>query len=73
MNKLQFYRVEAGLTQYELAEASLVPRWRIQQAESGILMPDFRQMELLANALGVPTEKIFGGRANSFIGQDDPV
>ena len=71
MSKLKLYRLEAGFNQHELAAASDVPRYKIQQCESGFCLPTFEEMEKLAAALGKSTEKIFGGRANSVLGEDE--
>ena len=59
MNKLRTWRLERGLSQMELADASQVKRWAIQLAESGLraLTPDERLA--VAAALGVSEKRLF--------------
>ena len=52
MNKINFYRKELRLSQYELAAATQIPRWRIQLFESGILEPSSEELDRLRLILG---------------------
>lgn len=53
MKNLKLIRLERGLSQYELALASEVPRYVIQMAETALKMPSSQQIERIANTLGV--------------------
>lgn len=59
MNKLRLWRLDRGLSQLELAEASGVNRWLIQLFETGIRLPTTTEMVCLSEALGVSQDSIF--------------
>jgi DNA-binding XRE family transcriptional regulator len=59
VNKIKFIRTELGISQYELALASGVPRYVIQLAEAATCMPDLNQQVALARTLGVSVEDLF--------------
>ncbi len=59
MNKLKFLRQERGLSQFELAFASNVPRYVIQLAESATRLPNQEEQQKLAAALGVDEQILF--------------
>ena len=66
MSKLKTWRIERNLSQYELAAATGVPRWRIQLLEGAFREPEKEEVETLACALGVQPEDLFpkfGGAA----------
>lgn len=52
-------RIENGLSQYELALASDVPRYIIQLAENAVRMPTDEQQKKLASVLGIPVDDLF--------------
>lgn len=52
-------RIENGLSQYELALASGVPRYVIQLAENAVKMPTHEQQEQLASVLGISIDDLF--------------
>lgn len=58
MNKLKVWRLERGLSQIELAQASGVARWTIQLIESSIRGPKPEELIALSEALGVATNQI---------------
>jgi len=58
MNALKLIRIEKGLSQYELALASGVPRYVIQLAETATRLPNVTQQAALADALGVKIEDL---------------
>jgi len=59
MNKLRFWRLERGLSPFELAVASNVPRYVIQLAEQGLRHPSSEEQLSLAETLGTATAKLF--------------
>lgn len=59
MNRLKFHRLEANLSQYELAQASGMPRWRIQLLEAGNAHPTEREATTLADLMGVKETALF--------------
>jgi transcriptional regulator with XRE-family HTH domain len=59
-NKLRLYRTNAGLSQFELAEASGVHRCHIQLAETGLRTPTMDQQSKIADCLAVKIEDLFG-------------
>lgn len=56
---LKFYRVKAGLTQTELADAVGVSRSAVAMYESGQRLPSRRHCRLLAAKLGIDLSKYF--------------
>lgn len=60
-NKLKIWRMERRLSQYELAQASGVPRWAIQLGENDLREFSREERAALALALGVLVEHLFGG------------
>jgi len=58
MNNLMKLRLERGLTQMELSEASGVSRWAIQLFETGIRIPGEDQPISLAESLGTTLEAL---------------
>ena len=67
MNTLKFWRIERGLSQLELAQASGVGRWAIQLAETGIRPLEPAERERLSNTLGIALRSLEGleGRLNA--------
>jgi DNA-binding XRE family transcriptional regulator len=59
MNLLKFYRVESGLSQWELAKASGVPRWAIQLIEQGHRCPSSKERSALASTFAVSEDALF--------------
>lgn len=59
MNKLKLWRLERGLSQVDLSQATGIYRWNIQLIELGIRPPTPEQMQTLSEALGAPIEKLF--------------
>lgn len=59
MNRLRFYRIERGLSQLELAQASGIGRWAIQLIEIGARHPSTDELEALSCALAIPESKIY--------------
>ena len=59
MNQVKFWRMERGLSQYELAVASNVPRWAIQLIENGIRNPTSVERFNLASTLGIEELSLF--------------
>jgi predicted transcriptional regulator len=51
MKQLKRLRRDAGLTQYWLASATGIKRWRISHAELGILELTLQEVELVRSAL----------------------
>jgi len=66
MNKLRVFRLNAGLSQMELAAASNVVRWKIQLAESGLRSLTPEERDSLCEALGVPLETLFPSNTIEF-------
>ncbi len=64
MNKLRFWRLERGLSQHELAEASGMKRWAIQLFETSIRLPSKEEINALAEALGLRVEDLFPGKGS---------
>ncbi len=58
-NALRELRGEAGLTQAQLAEAIGVSRKTINTVENGVFVPSSILALRLAQALGVPVERVF--------------
>lgn len=58
-NKLRIYRLEAGLSQIDLAHAAEVPRFVVQMAENSLKEPDPLHRAALAKALGMSESTIF--------------
>lgn len=58
-NRLRFHRINAGLSQHELAEASGVHRCHIQLAEAAIRLPSIQHQKMLAECLDIPVEELF--------------
>ncbi|MEX2495173.1 MAG: helix-turn-helix transcriptional regulator [Woeseia sp.] len=58
-NALRELRGEAGLTQAQLAEAAGVSRKTINTVENGVFVPSSILALRLAQALGVPVERVF--------------
>lgn len=58
-NALRQLRGEAGLTQAQLAEAIGVSRKTINTVENGVFVPSSILALRLAQALGVPVERVF--------------
>lgn len=58
-NALRQLRGEAGLTQAQLAEATGVSRKTINTVENGVFVPSSILALRLAQALGVPVERVF--------------
>jgi transcriptional regulator with XRE-family HTH domain len=58
MNKLKLWRMERGLSQYELAEAAQIARWKIQLLELGIQAPSKDEYGRLLGALGVNSSEL---------------
>lgn len=63
MNRLKFWRLERGLSQVELAEASDTPRHVIQLCEQFIRIPSFEYQMAIAESLGVSRGEVFFPRA----------
>lgn len=61
---LRRLRVDASLTQEELASAISVTRQTVSSWETGRTQPDLDMLVSLASALGVDTEEIIYGRKN---------
>jgi transcriptional regulator with XRE-family HTH domain len=61
INKLKFFRQEAGLNQHELELATFkrVPRWRIQLIENGYCEASEKERQALSEALGIFADKVF--------------
>jgi transcriptional regulator with XRE-family HTH domain len=55
-------RIERGITQAELAEASKMRQSAISRIESNKAMPKVSKFENLASALGVPVDHFFSQR-----------
>lgn len=51
--KLRNFRIEAEMSQKELAEASSVPQNSISQLETGTRRPTWDNVQALAKALGI--------------------
>jgi len=60
MNKIKFYRLELGLSQQDLGEASQLRRWKVALIESGIHEPTSFERAALSRALGVQEASLFG-------------
>ena len=58
-NHLKSLRVQAGLTQADLAERVGVSRKTINTVENGVFTPSTTLALQLARALGVPVEAVF--------------
>ncbi|WP_066798851.1 helix-turn-helix transcriptional regulator [Sphingomonas soli] len=58
-NHLKSMRVQAGLTQAELAERVGVSRKTVNTVENGVFTPSATLALQLARALGVPVEALF--------------
>lgn len=54
--RIKLARVEAGLTQTELARKCNVPYQSISQWECGLRNPKLETLRKIANALGIPLE-----------------
>ena len=54
--RIKLARVEAGLTQKELAEKLYIPYQSINQWERGKRNPKLETLRKIANALGIPLE-----------------
>ena len=52
------YRLKAGLSQAELAEAAQVPQTNISYWERGYSCPDYYECVRIVNALGVTLEQL---------------
>lgn len=59
MNLLKLHRFKAGLSQWELAMASGVPRWCIQLIESTYRSPSANERVALADALNIHVGRLF--------------
>lgn len=64
MNKLRYWRLERGLSQHELAEASGIRRWAVQLIEAGHRIPSSDELEQLSLALGVEVKRLLPRRSN---------
>ena len=53
MNNIRFWRLERGLSQFDLVQASGVPRYAIQLFEMGHKQPTADQVLAIAEAMGV--------------------
>lgn len=53
MKKLKVFRSERGLSQFALAAAAKLPRWRIAYIELGYSKPSASEVTAIAKALGV--------------------
>ena len=54
--KFKFMRIELQLTQYELAFATGIPRWKIQLIEQGVYAPTDKEIALLEVILSKKNE-----------------
>jgi len=57
------YRIEQGMTQGQLAEATDLSLDMISRLERGAAGPSFETMARLSEALEVPVSVLFGGRS----------
>ena len=58
-NQLTLWRIERGLSQWELAGASGVPRWAVQLIECGHRLPSPGERTAIACALAVDENHLF--------------
>lgn len=59
MSKLRFYRLELGLSQIELSEATGIARWVIQLMEVGVRCPNECEVQAITAALGIDAHRLF--------------
>lgn len=57
-NKLQVFRREIGINQYELAEVAKVPRYKIQLAEQGIAVLTPTEVDRILRKLGIKVKPV---------------
>jgi transcriptional regulator with XRE-family HTH domain len=50
---VKYFRQERGLSQFELAAVTGIPRYRIQLFEQNIQKPTLKEIEVIAQALGL--------------------
>jgi DNA-binding XRE family transcriptional regulator len=59
MNKVKLWRIERGLSQWDLAAAASIPRWAIQLIEGGHRNPTNTERCSLSKILNVEQEALF--------------
>ena len=64
-NQITLWRIERGLSQWELASASGIPRWTLQLIERGHRAPSSVERETLARTLAVDEEKLFSEKTST--------
>jgi transcriptional regulator with XRE-family HTH domain len=57
--KIKWYRDRAGLSQRALADAIKADKATVWRAEQGDAWPDYKTLEAMASALGVPVDAFF--------------
>lgn len=65
MDTLRSLRIQRGWTQLDLAYHSGVTPSTVSRLENGWQAPNLHTCQLLADALGVPLEKLVGNLVNS--------
>lgn len=58
MSVIRYWRQEFNLTQNDLANATAVPKWKIQLAEQGVAVLSQIDVEQIAYILNFPANKI---------------
>ena len=59
MNKAKLWRIERGLSQWELADATGIPRWKLQLFEGGHRLPTQDEINTFAAALNIDPRELF--------------
>ena len=60
LTPLRYARLEAELTQFDVARKTGIPTGRISMLERGLLVPSDSEIRALARVLSVPLERLCG-------------
>ena len=65
MNRLKIVRAEKRLTQFRLSLKTGINAAKLSFVENDLVVPNLAEKRLIAKALGVPPEQIFGEEKTS--------